>query len=191
MSTQDQRIAPVAPGAPPQKGKIPIPGLVRALDSVTVFCARVVSLLIYPLIFALVYEVFSRYLFHAPTLWAYDTSYFAYGTFFMLGSSYALYRKAHIRTDILYRLLPVRWQGMIDAFCYLFLFFPGMILFLSAGWNYFLFSWTVGEKSPTSALLWPFYPFKFVIPLTAVLLLLQGIAETLKSVYASVRGEWL
>ena len=35
------------------------------------------------------------------------------------------------------------------------------------------------------------YPFKFVMPLSTVLLLVQGVSEFLKSVYAGLKGEWL
>jgi TRAP-type mannitol/chloroaromatic compound transport system permease small subunit len=35
------------------------------------------------------------------------------------------------------------------------------------------------------------YPFKFVIPLTAALLLLQSVSEFLKSLWAARTGEWI
>ena len=46
---------------------------------------------------AITYEVFSRYVFSAPTTWAYDVSYMLYGTLFMMAGPYALARNGHVR----------------------------------------------------------------------------------------------
>ena len=61
--------------------------LTRILDAITRFVGRAVAWLIVPMVASLVYEVIARYVFDAPTLWAYDMTYMLYGTFFMLGSS--------------------------------------------------------------------------------------------------------
>ena len=69
----------------------------------------------------LTYEVVARYLFNAPTVWAYDMTFMLYGTFFMLGSAYTLMRKGHIRTDTFYANWSPRVQGAVDAVCYVIL----------------------------------------------------------------------
>jgi len=152
---------------------------------------KIFAVLIIPLFGGLTYEVIARYLFDAPTIWAYDVSYMLYGSHFMLGATYCLYKKGHIRTDLIYEKLPVQWQGWIDALLYLFLFFPGMILFFRAGWIEALHSWAIGECSEVSHWRPPIYPFKTIIPIAAVLLMIQGVSEFLKSVYAALRGRWL
>jgi len=164
--------------------------ILRLLDAVSVWTARLFALLVVPMTLVLVYEVVARKFFLRPTLWAGDTSYMLYGTFFMLGAAYTLHRKGHIRTDFLYRLWSPRGQGLVDALLYLLFFFPAIGLFLWAGWGFAYTSWAQGEHSVTSAWRPPIYPFKMVIPVTAVLLLLQGVSELGKSLYAVVRGEW-
>lgn len=164
--------------------------VIRVLDSFAEICGKIVSWLALPLVGGLVFEVIARYLFHAPTVWAYDLTYMLYGTIFMLGAAYTLLHKSHIRTDMLYRTFPVRVQGIIDTVCYLFLFFPGMLFFLNAGIDYAAHSWAIGEKTASA---WgaPIYPFKTVIPISALFLIIQGISEFLKSYHAARRGEWL
>lgn len=152
---------------------------------------KVFFVLIFPMVGGLTYEVVSRYAFNAPTIWAYDTTFMLYGSHFMLGATYCLYKGGHIRTDLIYNALSVRAQGRIDAFCYFFLFFPGMIYFLAAGWVEAMHSWEIHEKSFATAWYPPLYPFKTVIPFAAVLLILQGTSEFLKSVHAALYGEWL
>ncbi|MFQ5946548.1 MAG: TRAP transporter small permease subunit, partial [Anaerolineae bacterium] len=114
-----------------------------------------------------------------------------YGSHFMLGAAYTLYKGGHIRTDIFYGKWSPRTQGAIDAALYLLLFFPGMILFFRAGWAQALYSISIGETSDASSWRPPLYPLKTVLPATAFLLLIQGISEFLKSVYAIRRGRWL
>jgi TRAP-type mannitol/chloroaromatic compound transport system permease small subunit len=164
---------------------------IRAIDTVGEWSGRVVRWLVVPLILTLGYEVIARYLFHAPTVWAYDLSYMLYGAHFMLGAGYALRRKAHIRTDVLYGRWPARRQGMVDAALYLLFFFPGLVFFGLAGWDAAYLSWLIGETSEASVWRPVLYPFKAVLPVTAALLLLQGVSEFLKSLHAARTGQWL
>jgi TRAP-type mannitol/chloroaromatic compound transport system permease small subunit len=172
----------------------PPPGLlatIRVIDKLADWSGTLFSWLIIPMVLGLTYEVFARYMFNAPTIWAYDITYMLYGGHFMLGAGYALLKGAHIRTDIFYAKWTPRQQGIVDAASYLFLFFPGMIFFFIAGTNEAIHSWSIWEKSDASPWRPPFYPFKTVIPLATLLLLIQGVSELLKSTYAAVRGKWL
>lgn len=162
----------------------------RGIDCITEWSGKVLAWLCFPLILALVYEVAARYLFRAPTEWAYDVTYMLYGTIFMLGASFTLLKKAHIRTDLFYSKWTPRTQGLVDTIMYLLFYFPGIIFFLVAGWDYAAHSWVTGERTALSPWRPIIYPFKAVIPVTAFLLLAQGVSELLKSVYAWKRGEW-
>ena len=180
----------MVPGTEPAAGAAPkaLVTTVRTLDGLAFWSGRVFCWLIVPLVIGLTYEVVARYLFHAPTIWAYDVAYMLYGSHFMLGAAYTLYRGGHIRTDIFYQNWSVRTRGAVDALLYLFLFFPGIALFFWMGLQEALQSWDIREVSDASPWRPIIYPFKAVIPLTALLLLVQGIAEFLKSLYAVRTG---
>ena len=45
---------------------------IRALDAISIASGKAVAWLIIPMVGSLVYEVVARYLFNAPTEWAYD-----------------------------------------------------------------------------------------------------------------------
>ncbi len=150
----------------------------------------VAAWMILPLTFAMVYEVFARYFFSAPTTWAFDTTVMLYGAYFMLGAAYTLARDAHVRGDVLYRRFSPRTQALIDLTLYLVVFFPAMYALASAGWSYFWQSFLVRETSPFSPYGRPIYPLKFVIPFSAVLLALQGLAQVLRCVVAIRTNRW-
>lgn len=168
----------------------PLLAIAHALDPVALWSGRIVAWLIVPMVAALSYEVAARYLFNAPTLWAYDMTFMLYGSFFMLGAAYTLQRKGHIRTDSLYANWSVRRQGWVDTACYLLMFMPFVAIFLWAGWGYFVKAWTTGERFVSSPWMPITWPFKAVMPLTGLLLAIQGVSELCKSLYAATTGQW-
>jgi TRAP-type mannitol/chloroaromatic compound transport system permease small subunit len=168
-----------------------MPGVIRAIDALNEWTGSIIAWLIVPMVGSLVYEVGARYLFDAPTVWAYDMTYMLYGTFFMVGSAYTLKHKGHIRTDSFYGDWTPRRQGWVDTVCYLVFFFPPLIAFLVVTWDYFWKSYGQDERIMTSPWMPLVWPFKFALPLATALLLLQGLSELLKSVHAARKGEWL
>jgi TRAP-type mannitol/chloroaromatic compound transport system permease small subunit len=176
-----------AAGAPPGA----LVAIVGAIDGLSLWSGRVFCWLIVPLVVGLTYEVLARYVFHAPTIWAYDVAYMLYGSHFMLGAAYTLYKGGHIRTDIFYQNWSVRTRGAVDAILYLFLFFPGVALFFWMGLQEALHSWDIREVSDASPWRPIIYPFKAVIPIALALLFIQGVSEFLKSAYAALDGREL
>ena len=160
------------------------------IDTLVLWTGKLVAWFAVVLMFAIVYHVFMRYVFNAPTVWAYDVTYMLYGSLFMLGSAYCLLKGGHVRTDFLYNNWSPRTQGMVDATAYIILFFPAMILFFDAGWTYAERSWAQQERGFYSPWAPPIYPFKTAIPVGIALLILQGVSELLKSLHAAVYGRW-
>jgi TRAP-type mannitol/chloroaromatic compound transport system permease small subunit len=173
-----------ANGAPPRALVV----IVGAIDGLAIWCGQLFCWLAVPLVVGLTYEVIARYAFHAPTIWAYDVAYMLYGTHFMLGAAYTLYKGGHIRTDIFYQNWSVRTRGIVDATLYLLFFFPGIALFFWMGLQEALHSWDIREVSDASPWRPIIYPFKAVIPIALLLLLIQGTSEFLKSAYAALKG---
>jgi TRAP-type mannitol/chloroaromatic compound transport system permease small subunit len=148
------------------------------IDRISIWTGRAAAWLIFPMFLVLVFEVLVRK-FHQPTIWANDIATMAYGTHFSLAAAYALSLQKHIRTDFVTQHLTLRTQIWLDIAQYLLFFLPGMAMFLWFSWEFAEESWFFKEQLITS---WrpPAYWYKSVIPLTAALLLLQGLAEVLK-----------
>lgn len=163
--------------------------ITAVLDVPARFVGKLVAWLILPMLGSLVYEVTARYLFDAPTEWAYDMTFMLYGTFFMLGSAWTLQRQGHIRTDNFYSAWTLRTRAWVDVGGYIVFFFPALIIFLVLSWDYFLRSYGQNERIVTSPWLPIIWPFKLVMPLTAALLLLQGLSELLKSLRTGLRKD--
>jgi TRAP-type mannitol/chloroaromatic compound transport system permease small subunit len=161
---------------------------VRIIDKFTDTTGIWVAWLNVPLVLAVAFEVIARYFFHAPTIWSFDVTYMLYGTIFMLGCAFALHKGAHIRTDFLYDRWSVKTKGMIDAISYIVFFFPSFFVFMLVGWEEGFYSFSINETSeqtPWRPILWP---YKMVVPLACLLLLVQGVSELIKSFYAARYG---
>jgi TRAP-type mannitol/chloroaromatic compound transport system permease small subunit len=163
----------------------------RFLDNISRASGWLVAWLIIPMVLSLVWEVVARYVFNAPTVWAYDMTSFLYGAFFMLGAAYTLLCKGHIRTDSFYAEWSPRTQGWVDAVCYVLFFFPGLIAFAVVSWDFFAVSFGRGERAVSSPWMPILWPLKLALFVSIVLLLLQGLSEFLKSAWAARSGAWL
>ncbi|MGH6912709.1 MAG: TRAP transporter small permease subunit [Geminicoccales bacterium] len=161
---------------------------VRIIDKFTDVTGTWVAWLNLPLVYVVAHEVIARHVFDAPTIWSFDLTFMLYGTIFMLGCAYALHKGAHIRTDFFFEKWSVRTKGIIDTTAYIAFFFPGIFVFLVVGWEEGWYAYTINEQSeqtPWRPILWP---YKMVIPLACLLLLIQGVSETIKSLHAARTG---
>jgi TRAP-type mannitol/chloroaromatic compound transport system permease small subunit len=156
--------------------------LVRSIDAVSTAAGWLAGWFIVPMTVAVSYEVIARYAFNAPTKWSYEAGYMLYGAQFMLAAAYTLLRGGHIRTDVFYERWSPKTRATIDAICYVLFFFPGMACILYAGAVEARYAWEIGERTGLRIISvgMPMYVLKAVIPVTAGLLLLQGVAELIR-----------
>ena len=87
--------------------------MMKIIDAISERTGRIVGWIAAPMIVALIYEVFARYVFHRPTIWSYEITYMIYGTHFLLGAAYTLRVKGHIRIDLLYMRFPLRGRALV------------------------------------------------------------------------------
>ncbi len=163
---------------------------ITKIDLFSKLVGNIVCWITIPLILGMVYEVFARKLFLAPTIWAYDMSRFLYGALFMLGAGYALSKGVHIRADFLYRNFKIKTQGTIDFWLYLLFYFPGLIVFLYMTIGFVQESIMRGERGMDTTWMPYMWPIKSCLLIGIIFLLIQGISELLKSYWASTKGEW-
>lgn len=160
------------------------------IDTFSRWVGKTTCWLTVPLIFAMVYEVVARYAFTAPTVWAYDMSRMLYGSMFILASGYALSKGIHIRSDFLYRNWSVKTQGRVDTGLYLVFYFPAMLVFLWVSTQWAWFAIDREERGMDTAWMPLIGPIKACLPFGVLFLVVQGVSELFKSVYAATRGRW-
>jgi TRAP-type mannitol/chloroaromatic compound transport system permease small subunit len=160
-----------------------------AVDRLSTWIGKAFAWSIVGLTLLISWEVFSRYVLNKPHAWMLDAQIMLYGTLFMTAGAYTLAARGHVRGDVLYGFFRPRTQAAIDLVLYIVFFLPGIIALTWAGWHYAQESLAIREQTFNADPL-PVYPFKFVIPLSGAILLLQGIVEIIRCVICLQTGEW-
>lgn len=136
--------------------------------------------LVVPLIGALVYEVFSRYVLGTPTIWSFEMSYMLTGAIFLMSLAYALQARLHVHVDLISAVLPVWLKALVDLVGY------GVFLVVMAWTSQALLeaaveSYRIGEVSGKSAWNPVIWPFKVIWFIGFLVFSLQVFAEMLRS----------
>jgi len=160
---------------------------IRGIDAVSKGAGSCAKYIIIPLFAGILYDVFVRYVFNAPTIWAYDMGWMLYGVLAMLGTAYCLQVDGHVRMDLFYGRLSPRGKAIAEMVCYIVIFFP-LAYFLVRYCGDHAISSLISREC-TSASTWrpPVYPWKLVVAFSFLLLALQGTAIFIKDVYFVVK----
>ncbi len=163
--------------------------LLHTADHISTWVGKAFSWLIVALMLLVVTEVFKRYALNAPTAWIFDASNMMYGTLFMMCGAYTLSQDGHVRGDFFYGSAQPRTQASLDLVLYILFFIPGVIALTWAGWTYAADSVAIREHTFNADPL-PLYPFKAIIPLAGLTVLMQGVAEIVRCVVCLRTGAW-
>ncbi|WP_157271953.1 TRAP transporter small permease subunit [Azohydromonas aeria] len=164
-------------------------GALLAVDRLSTFVGKAFAWTAVGLTLLISWEVFSRYVLNNPHAWVLDAQIMLYGTLFMTAGAYTLSKNGHVRGDVLYGFFKPRTQAAIDLVLYLIFFLPGIVALTWAGWQFAQESLAIREQTFSADAL-PLYPFKFVIPLSGGILLLQGLVEIVRCVICLRQGYW-
>ena len=100
---------------------------INFIDQLSIKVGKSFSWCILILCLGTCYEVIMAYAFNKPTLWNFDFSLQMYGAIFMMAGAYTLATNAHVRGDVLYRLMKPIKQAKLDLVLYIVFFFPGVL----------------------------------------------------------------
>jgi len=128
--------------------------------------------------------VVARYQFGLGSLWLSETVIYAHATLFLLAGAWTLSVGAHVRVDIFYADASLRAKAVIDLIGAVLLLLPFALVLLWLSWPYVERSWAILEHSQEASGLPLVFALKTLIPLFAVLMALQGLAQAIRAVEA-------
>ena len=155
--------------------------LIRFIERVTGSVGIMASFALVPLVIATCYEVFARYIFGMPTIWAYEIGYILTGSHFLLAMAFTLQKDEHIRIDIFSGNFSQRTRAVIDLLAYAVLL-PLMVWITYGLFQHLAAGYLRNERSGQSALNLPVWPFRVVFVVAFTLLTLQIMVEVVKAV---------
>ncbi len=125
-----------------------------------------------------------RYFLNLGSIPLQETIVYLHGSLIMLAIGFALKNNAHVRVDVVHRRLRSSQKLWIEVLGFCLFLVPVAVLFLVTSFSYVSFSWSVLESSSAPGGLPGVFVLKTLIPVMAVLLLMQGISQTLKAIEA-------
>lgn len=158
-------------------GKI-VDHFLHIVDVINTWLGKGVSLTIFIMMLIVSYEVIARYVFSAPTIWAWDINMQILAIVTFLSGGYVLLQNGHVNVDILYS----RWSSKQKAVADL-VTFPIFFCFLA------ILVWSLGvmtldsiaEREVGSTILAPpIYPMKILLTIGSFLLLMQGTTKFIR-----------
>jgi len=164
--------------------------ILRVIERLTEGIGSLAALVIIPLVLATCYEVFARYVFGAPTIWAFELGYTLMGIHFLLGGALTLKRQGHVRIDVIYGQLSANKKALIDLVLYVTLILPALVMIFLRLLDYATSAYLSGETSGQSAWNPPIWPFRMIIAASFLFLTLQVLAEIIKCLDRLLERGW-
>lgn len=152
--------------------------------------AKITSYCLILLILSLVYEVFARYVFSAPTAWSSDATYFLCSIALIFTMAYTWQMGGHVSVDMLLVKFPVKVQAFLNVFFMLTMFFLCWFLIIGQMVPDVIQSWRILERSAIGYFP-PIYPYKTWILIGTLMLVIQGVNEFIKQLYRLIKGKEL
>ena len=157
-----------------------IKAFLKFIDTVNDRVGNLLSYLLFFFFVLLLMEVILRYFFNSPTVWANELAQMLFGAYAILAGGYILRTGGHVNVDILYSRLSRKQRAVLDIVTSsLFFLFCGMLLVYGGS-----LAWDSLARFEHSQSAWnpPLYPAKLMIPLAALLLMLQGLAKLIRDI---------
>jgi len=152
------------------------------IESINKFSGTVVSWLTLLMVLTTFIVVILRYVFDFGMIAMQESIVYMHAVIFLIGAAYTLQQNSHVRVDIIYQKLSSRQRAWIDLLGTVFLLTPSMLFIFIISWEYVSDSWEVMEASREAGGLPGVYLLKSTILIMAALMLLQGIANALRSI---------
>lgn len=162
--------------------------MIKLIERITGSVGIMASFALIPLVLATCYEVFARYVFGQPTIWAYEIGYILTGAHFLLAMAFTLRTDEHIRIDVFSGHFSQKTRAVIDLVGYTVML-PLMVWMSYALWLHLAQGYLRSERSGQSALNLPVWPFRVIFFVAFVLFALQVLAEVVKAVRRFRAGE--
>ena len=162
--------------------------LVRTIDAFTERTGKLLAWLALGMALLTALIVVLRYGFNIGSILAQESVTYMHGALFLLGAAYALKSGAHVRVDIFYRNYSERTRAWINSLGGIVFLLPLCIFIIISSWDYVGESWGMRESSPEPGGIPAVYLLKTLIPLAAINLALQGIAEVLRNALVLFEG---
>ena len=164
-------------------------GLLRVADALSEAAGRLAAAAALALVLLVFGLVLARYAFGVGSVAAQEAVLWLHSAIFLLGMAYALRHGAHVRVDVFSSRWRPRTRAWVEVAAGLGLLLPFCLFMAWISADYVAASWAAREGSRDPGGLPGWYLLKALIPLSAGLLAVQGLAESLRTLHRARAGD--
>ena len=157
------------------------------IDRLTAVIGRAAAWLVLVVVVLQFVLVVARYVFGLGSVWLTETVVYAHAAMFMLAAAWTLQAGGHVRVDVFYADASARTKALIDLIGALLFLLVFMLVLIWLSVPYAARSWAILEHSQEASGLPIVFALKTLIPLFAVLMALQGLAQAIRAAVALSR----
>ena len=155
--------------------------IAAAIDRLTATVGRAVTWCLLAMVLVQVAVVLMRYVLGLGSIWLTEAIVYAHAALFMAAAAWTLQRGGHVRVDIFYAAAAPRTRALVDLLGALLLLLPFVAVLAWLSLPYVGRSWAILERSRETSGLPLVFGLKTLIPLFAILLGLQGLAQAARA----------
>ena len=155
--------------------------VLNTIEKFTEITGRLIAWLTMVMVALVVLVVVTRYFLEVGSIALQESVTYLHCLVFLMGLAFTLKHDGHVRVDIFYRHFSVKRKAMVDLLGGILFLVPVCLLIFFTSWNYVLASWAIQETSAENNGLPFVYLLKTLMLLMPATLLLQGVAEIIKS----------
>lgn len=152
-----------------------------AVEKFTEVTGRFISWATVTMVILVVLVVITRYFLGLGSIALQESVTYLHCLVFMMGFAFTLKHDGHVRVDIFYRGFSPRFKAIVNLIGGLLFLIPFCLLIFFTSWDYVLASWVIRETSAENNGLPFIYLLKTLMLLMPATLVLQGIAEIIRS----------
>ena len=152
-----------------------------AVEKFTEVTGRFISWATVTMVILVVLVVITRYFLGLGSIALQESVTYLHCLVFMMGFAFTLKHDGHVRVDIFYRRFSPRFKAIVNLVGGLLFLIPFCLLIFFTSWDYVLASWVIRETSAENNGLPFIYLLKTLMLLMPATLVLQGIAEIIRS----------
>ena len=153
---------------------------IRYLDQINEWAGRSVAWLTAVLVVLIGLDVAFRYFLSETKAWVNELEWHLFALIFLFGAGYAFKHDRHVRADLFYSKMPARDKALVNLVGNVIFLIPWCCLIIWVSSRYAWDAYAIGETSPDPGGLPARFIIKSGISIGFVLLLLQGIGDTLR-----------
>ena len=152
------------------------------IDKLTDNIANGLLYILIALILLVFSTVFFRYVFNMSYIIVQEIIMYLHALIFMFGISYALKENSHVKIDVLYNTLNKKAQRVISIAGLVSFILPTALFIIYISIDMVTQSWMILEGSSEAGGLDHVFILKSLIPISGILIFLQGISELIKHI---------